>query len=292
MTQRKQWDPDLAELLTILSTKISDATAVGRALLTAVDAGAQRSALGLGTAATAATGDFDAAGAATAAQAGAIAASQPLDADLTWLAANLSTFARTLLDDTSAAAMLATIGGTNLTNLLAALGMTTTDVDGIPRWVREESNNLASGTARMVEFTPLVDILITKLACTSGTVVSSGLTLARMALCTVSGSTLTAVARTASDTTLLNGSQTLYQKALDTGGGYPASYQLVAGTRYAMGVLAVGTTAGSLTSIVTVGATIGQTPRIASAKAGLADLDGAMAGWTASGITPHMRASA
>ena len=63
-------------------------TSYGRAFLALADAAAGRTALGLGTAATAATGDFDPAGSAAAAQ----AASQPLDADLTAIAA-LSTTA-------------------------------------------------------------------------------------------------------------------------------------------------------------------------------------------------------
>lgn len=58
-------------------------TSAGRDLLDDANAAAQRTTLGLGTAATANTGDFDAAGAAAAAQAAAIAASQPLDAALT-----------------------------------------------------------------------------------------------------------------------------------------------------------------------------------------------------------------
>jgi lysophospholipase L1-like esterase len=69
-------------------------TAYGRAFLALADAAAGRSALGLGTAATANTGAFDAAGAAAAAQ----AASQPLDADLTSIAALATTaFGRALL---------------------------------------------------------------------------------------------------------------------------------------------------------------------------------------------------
>lgn len=62
-------------------------TAYGRALLALADAAAGRTALGLGTAAQSATGDFDAAGAAAAAQ----AASQPLDSDLTSIAALTTT---------------------------------------------------------------------------------------------------------------------------------------------------------------------------------------------------------
>jgi hypothetical protein len=60
----------------------SAATVFGLSLLDDADASAGRTTLGLGTAAVAATGDFDAAGAAAAAQ----AASQPLDTQLTSLA--------------------------------------------------------------------------------------------------------------------------------------------------------------------------------------------------------------
>lgn len=86
-------------------------TAVGYDFLAAVNAAAQRTVLGLGTAATAAAGDFDAAGSAAAAQAAAIAASQPVDADLTAIAA-LSTTAhgRGLLTGADAAASRTTLG--------------------------------------------------------------------------------------------------------------------------------------------------------------------------------------
>lgn len=63
-------------------------TAYGRGFLELANAAAGRTALGLGTAAVAATGDFDPAGSAAAAQ----AASQPVDSDLTAIAA-LSTTA-------------------------------------------------------------------------------------------------------------------------------------------------------------------------------------------------------
>lgn len=77
-------------------------TAFGLALLLLADAAAGRTALGLGTAATQATGAFDAAGAAAAAQ----AASQPLDSDLTAIAALTTTsFGRSLLAAADAAAL-------------------------------------------------------------------------------------------------------------------------------------------------------------------------------------------
>lgn len=86
-------------------------TAYGRAFLSLADAAAGRTALGLGTAATQATGAFDAAGAAAAAQAAASAASQPVDSDLTAIAALTTTsFGRSLLTQADASAARTTLG--------------------------------------------------------------------------------------------------------------------------------------------------------------------------------------
>jgi hypothetical protein len=76
-------------------------------VLALADAAALRTAAGLGTAAVAATGDFDAAGAAAAAQ----AASQPLDSDLTAIAALTTTsFGRAFLALADAAAGRTALG--------------------------------------------------------------------------------------------------------------------------------------------------------------------------------------
>jgi hypothetical protein len=74
-------DSDLTAIAALTTTSF------GRALLALADAAAGRTALGLGTAATQASSAFDAAGAAAAAQ----AASQPVDSDLTAIAALTTT---------------------------------------------------------------------------------------------------------------------------------------------------------------------------------------------------------
>jgi hypothetical protein len=54
------------------------------------------------------------------------------------------------------------------------------------------------------------------------------------------------VARTASDTTLFNTANTKYTRALDTTGGYPATYAMTAGAEYFISLVQVGTTVGSI----------------------------------------------
>lgn len=113
-------DSDLTAIAALTTTTF------GRAFLALADAAAGRTALGLGTAAVAATGDFDAAGAAAAAQ----AASQPFDSDLTAFAglaiaadklpygtgshtlglADFTAAGRALVDDADAAAQRTTLG--------------------------------------------------------------------------------------------------------------------------------------------------------------------------------------
>lgn len=86
-------------------------TVFGRALLELANAAAGRTAFGLGTAATQASTAFDAAGSASTAEANAKAASQPLDSDLTAIAALTTTsYGRSLLELASAAAGRTALG--------------------------------------------------------------------------------------------------------------------------------------------------------------------------------------
>lgn len=106
---------DLVDALAAEATRAAGAEALAAQkaanLTDLVSPTAARTALGLGTAAVAATGDFDAAGAASAAAAAAQAASQPLDSDLTAIAAlTTTTYGRALLALADAAAGRSALG--------------------------------------------------------------------------------------------------------------------------------------------------------------------------------------
>jgi hypothetical protein len=102
----------------------------------------------------------------------------------------------------------------------------------------------SSGFMLASQFVAPVANTITKLGFGVGnTPVSAGLTLARLGLYTVAANgDMTLVARTASDTTMGNTALSLYQAALNTTGGYPASYTYIPGQRYAHAIINVGTT--------------------------------------------------
>lgn len=93
-------------------------------------------------------------------------------------------------------------------------------------------------------------VTISKLAFSTGATAAVGLTLCRLALFTTAADdSLTMVARTASNTGVGGSTFADNNLPLATTGGFPASYTLTAGHRYAFGILQTGTTAASLRSL-------------------------------------------
>lgn len=98
------------------------------------------------------------------------------------------------------------------------------------------------GVACLTMFEAEKNLTVGNVSMISGTTAAAGTaTLARLGLYTTDDAgNATLVARTADDITLFTSTSTLYTRAFDTAGGFPATYDLVKGQRYAIGVIRVG----------------------------------------------------
>lgn len=179
---------------------------------------------------------------------------------------------------------------TNLTTDLAAKadattiakwsGGSSTVVETAPR-INLNLASLTSGTVSFSFFTPLVTVTVGTVSMAAATTAASGLTLARMGLYTFDETTATLVARTASDTTLFTVASTLYTRSFDTTGGYPATYTLQAGQRYALAVICVGTTMPNVYYEFASAAFLSVlTPRMSATATSLTDLPTSRATFT------------
>ena len=119
-------------------------------------------------------------------------------------------------------------------------------LDTAPRILVNASRNLSNGVVYYSLFTPTENFTMTNFSvyCTAAGTDSGGTTVRRMGLYTATGTnntTMTLVARTASDATLGNTVSTIYTRALNTTGGYPSTYSLTAGITYAFAIMAYNT---------------------------------------------------
>jgi len=116
----------------------------------------------------------------------------------------------------------------------------------VPRFNLTTTVSFASGQIYHTKIVPHRDFTVTNIAFVSGSTAASSATLIRFGIYTRSGSTFTLVARTASDTSIFAATETKYTRALDTTGGYPATYSMTAGTEYWVSLIQVATTAATL----------------------------------------------
>lgn len=157
-----------------------------------------------------------------------------------------------------------------------------TRLDTITRTDAQASITLTSGTMLIGYFTAAVDFTVTNLLVCSSTTQSATITLGRMGLYSVDGSgNLALLQGTTNDTSLLGTGSTVYTKAI-------TSTPLTRGSRYAIGLLMVGTTAGSVRGASGVAALTTLSPRTAAAVTGQSDLPDPLAvgSLTTSGNTP------
>lgn len=129
-----------------------------------------------------------------------------------------------------------------------------------------------SGDVLFTYFTPTTpQPPITKLATVVDATAAATTTLARMGLYSIAANgDATLVARTASDTTLWNATNTEFERVLSTTGGYPAAYSLIPGQRYASATIDVGTTVPAMAGVS--GGNFKMTPRRTAIITGQTDL--------------------
>ena len=118
----------------------------------------------------------------------------------------------------------------------------------VPRFMLTASITSGNGTIYHNRIIPHRNFVVTNIAFVSTNQQANVPTLIRFGIYTRSGTTFTLVARTASDTTIFNAQNTKFTRALDTTGGYPATYTMIAGTEYFISVLQLATTLANLLS--------------------------------------------
>ena len=145
------------------------------------------------------------------------------------------------------------------------------------------SSTASSGLVRIALFVPLKDMTVGTATINVGAA-GTAITLARMGLFTwdQTGGTATLVARTANDTTIGGTAAVLQSRAFDTTGGYPATYDLVAGTTYGFGYIAVGTNVNSMTGINVTASFVNINVKRCLQKSSQTDLS-TVGSWTDSG---------
>lgn len=129
-------------------------------------------------------------------------------------------------------------------NISAQFHASQSSLDVFPRTFTTSATATASGSVFFTYFTPAYALTVSQIAYgTSSGSTASGVTLCRFGLYTAdSAGAVTLVARTASDTSITGG-PAVFTRTLSTTGGYPATYALTAGSRYAIAVICVATTA-------------------------------------------------
>lgn len=146
-----------------------------------------------------------------------------------------------------------------------------TRVESIPRYAATGNLTLTSGTIIFGYFTPSNTLAATNILIGAGSTASATVTLARLGLYSVDGSgNLALIQGTTSDTALLGSTNALYTKAI-------TSASVTRGTRYAIGVLVVGTTAGSVRGSSNTAGIATLSPTMSSALTGQTDLPGSVA---------------
>ncbi len=157
--------------------------------------------------------------------------------------------------------------------LAARHHQTTSFIDAVDRNCLTTAVPPVSNAVYWTFFTPAYTLTITQIAfaCTTA---ASGVTLCRYGLYTADAAgNATLVARTASDTTIFSASNSVFTRSLDgSTGGYPASYTLTAGTRYAVAICIAASNTGAVSASPSPGVLAALSPRVQGVRTGANDI--------------------
>jgi hypothetical protein len=173
----------------------------------------------------------------------------------TYTKVTTDTFGRVTSGTTLSAGDIPTIAANQVTGTAYTMAdyegnfaIPTNTLDTIGRINVSAIRALGNGTVPFGIFVPNKNFTVSNITTVSHTSPATasdtgGTTVRRVGLYTYNSSnnTFTLVARTASDATLWSTASTAYTRALATTGGYPATYDLVKGTTYAIGCIAYNT---------------------------------------------------
>jgi hypothetical protein len=213
-------------------------------------------------------------------------------ADLNVTTGKLADLAVTTGKLADASVTAAKLNGDAFGSLAGNLNQSLAVVDVYPR-TGNSNATVTSGTAYLTFFTPMWSATISSLSIVSANTTGSGTSLARLGLYTFDGTTATLVARTASDTSILSTANTVFTRSLSSVGGFPETYTLQAGTRYALGFIFVGATPGTVyTAFAALPAAISSlAPRVGGAVPLQSDLPATGTSFTSTTVIPWGRLS-
>jgi hypothetical protein len=151
--------------------------------------------------------------------------------------------------------------------------MSSTAIDTGPRLFNNTAT-FQSGAMYFTFFTPLRDLLVSSIRMASAGSSTSGATLIRFGLYQFDGTTATLKAWTANDPSIFSVPQTVYQRNFTSDGGYPTSFFIEKGKRYAVAVIVIASSPGNayLNSGAAPIAINTMTPRMTGIHAGHIDL--------------------
>lgn len=153
----------------------------------------------------------------------------------------------------------------------AGLSLLASGEEAVPRIMMTSEDRPASGTLHLTYFTARKTETVTKVQTNVSSGAAAGLTLARIGIYSVAANGgLTLVASTPSDTAMWTATFTPYQKT------FSVAWAKLAGQRYAVGILGVGTTMPILECIPVRFQASGFAPRI-QGEIAAADLPGSVA---------------